>query len=851
LQFSFSITGLVVGVGFSLNFEAFTARILAAFCLAALTPNIAFAAGSSILKIKENALPEFVAAKTARVPVPGLKGKSPVLCMAKGEKYVPVAYKGKLTISKGRKKEKFRQYVNLKVALKGAAKNAVSSACAKVRRPHFLIPVSFFIDENPEQPLQVTLVVDGVQGPIAYQIFASPSIGSAAVTAEKLSYSPDRFRTGVDRLSVKAVDSAFGGSAILPIQITIREREFPASSSVLDPYRENLSYKEARAIACKYAFCDPGAIEVGMSKGLTAMVDGLVDYENSPDFSSARIGQAQKLGLSSYSQLQDFIADSVDRDSDRRVVDAEGRGNWWPGNGAKYWLAQLALGSPARGQIALHLYHWFPINLYANQEGGRFGGSGSQLSYRHYIDMLLVHALGKSDLLPTDKPIDGSFRQFTEDLIMNDQQSKIYLNHFQPCIHAVGCFPGAQNTNFGREVNQLLLLGQNDIVSGDLNYSEAHVIASARTLAGFIEVWSAWTGLGTTLSDNWRARGFSYRATRSVQSAIPVFGSEDQANYPWSLTDNDANKELFEQSTDSGVHKVGNLRPADYIAAAFNHPGIKWIAFRFFGRAVYPLYDPAQIGPIVNELVPMLKGNNWSIKELFRKLMKSEAGMSLRGRFGGISSPTEYIIRLLRIMDFPIGNYPALSGKPRAFAADETIAFVNSLLVGMDHTPMGTPSIFSWGERGSAQYLENQYGQVWTWFQRFLQRYNAPYRLMYYYTTPRSVGEAREGFDVSRLYPSGIVSPTPQQIMENFEKLLGTNFNYAQRAKILEYLDPPAGAQPAQPYNSNMSDPNDASSPGVGELARLPWASVPEAQQKFRVAWLFGVMAQFSDLHHL
>ena len=258
--------------------------------------------------------------------------------------------------------------------------------------------------------------------------------------------------------------------------------EFVGASNSLSPYREALTSAEINHLLDKVAFGgSPQLRDVGMNRGLSELVDALVDG----------IGTSDEL-----SRLNAATDDWTARGFYFNEDDSELRG-------IRIWTAEAAqIGQtyrtvftpdPLREWMTLQMSAHFAVNL--DRIGfsySTFSGHGIPLHW----ELLRREAL-------------GSFRNLAQGML-TDPAMNFWLNNKDNRV-------GEPNQNFARELLELFTLGAVDPISAKANYGEDSVSAATSFLSGYYE------SMGKDRDTGRDAVGITYDAALHDSQGAPIF----------------------------------------------------------------------------------------------------------------------------------------------------------------------------------------------------------------------------------------------------------------------------------------------------------------------------------------
>lgn len=586
----------------------------------------------------------------------------------------------------------------------------------------------------------------------------------------------------------------------------------------LAPYREQLTGNEVRHLLCKFALCGtPDLYNIGVQYGRTALVNALLNYESEPRLAAERTRIRSRLGGLS---VEDYAL-GIAWQARGGACGSLAPYNWTPETTQYYWFTYLANGSPLRENIALLLGYHIPVNFAVNLDGGIGGGCSSGWTYKSYVDLLRVHALGRTPITSEERPVTSSFKGLLSDLLQ-DYQMGLYLNHIQPWVIMPSGFgdwlPGLISTNFGRELLQVFSLGQYNVYDGRANYTEHDVEQVSESLAGNVNPFAP---------NAWDPQPVLNQVTELKQTPWRLDPAINEGRFlKWSPAYRQVGQKTIFENESSPVRKTGDLVPSDVLDSIARHEGFAYIARMLFNRTVYQLHAsmPAAQGTdgaytsLLSSLDQNFRANDLRIAPYIGTLLNSSAAFSTKARNACIPNGTVHLTRLLHLLQLPVTQYTSDATYPGG-TFYETFA---RLMAPMNDVLGSPPSIFGYNECGDTDGTpdENNYGQAQLMTQEQLGKFNLPFELMNYYLEGNvwwyDHKGPQEGFTVDQLFPTGVLQPSPSQLISYFEGLFGVTLSSAERTIVMNFLDPTDGSRPrysttaalpAQPLFPNETKP--------------------------------------------
>ncbi|MCO6430935.1 MAG: DUF1800 family protein [Deltaproteobacteria bacterium] len=257
--------------------------------------------------------------------------------------------------------------------------------------------------------------------------------------------------------------------------------------------------------------------------------------------------------------------------------------------------------------------------------------------------------------------------------------------------------------------------------------------------------------------------------------------------------DADPNKTIFAGTAWQGTVQGGR----DVVRHIFaHHPNAsvstaKWIAREYLKE------DAPEA--VIGQLAALVKENNFLLKPVFAKLLKSEEFYKAEYQFSIAKTPVERFVHLTRIMD--------QVGMPYDFVT------VRNSLANMGCVLTQTETVF-----GCDKLEELPDGQ------RLLNSAN----LITSLSNNNNLFNAN-GFDYSRFFPNP--APSADEMVDHMERVFGLNLPIVRKAAIRDYMN--------NAMNNN------------GTLVSEPWNPANTAMVRRKVAGLFRLYAQIPLSHDL
>jgi len=308
-------------------------------------------------------------------------------------------------------------------------------------------------------------------GVLSYQIVSKPKKGALSGKLPTLTFTAGH-SLGNDKLTYRVTNTQTGQVselATVNIKIEASGSQFTGNPNSLKPYRANLTEAEARHIVRKVAYSDPTLVQIGMTQGLSALVDAMLNSPEVPGVEAEAYTVAQPL--------------------------FSGGGTRWNSSGAaRYWDYIARNGNPFRARMALFWHEHFPTHI----GDLNFTSVALHQGIPGYMDTLIrENVLGN----------------FVEDLLKGYLWTLAGAPYYLDNRFNHGGSEGSgENQNFAREYLELFALGTHG--TGDRKhtpiFNENDVEAATAFLGGFV----------TSTVANQTYLGFSFELHDSTPQTI-------------------------------------------------------------------------------------------------------------------------------------------------------------------------------------------------------------------------------------------------------------------------------------------------------------------------------------------
>ena len=261
---------------------------------------------------------------------------------------------------------------------------------------------------------------------------------------------------------------------------------------------------------------------------------------------------------------------------------------------------------------------------------------------------------------------DGGFDYNWRDLLIAVSKDRAMLDW----LDGIRSRKGAPNENFSRELWELFMLGEGN------GYTQADIVEAARAFTGFVAMDVAGTNYDTVRFEPTRHD----EGQKTVLGVTGYFGYDDLAPYytgdPATSTD--------PRDTDGGIVAL-TLRERPVEAS-------RWICRKLL---IYFLYEEPR-EELVDDLAQVLRDNDWNMRPMLERMLRSKAMFSRETRKSRIKMPVEFVLGFLRNTD-----------------ADYIASRIRTELTTMQQLPMEPPDVDGWPR-----------GEAWMGGQAMLERIN-------------------------------------------------------------------------------------------------------------------------------
>jgi hypothetical protein len=434
-------------------------------------------------------------------------------------------------------------------------------------------------------------------------------------------------------------------------------------------------------------------------------------------------------------------------------------GLWTTGELRQWWVPYLVRGNGVKERMSLFWHDHFAVDL--DSVESTFGNRQAQRQnwIIQHLDLIRQQSLSSFSVLYEGMHTDPVMVEWL------DNNNNYYNNGSRKL------FP---NENYSREILELFSMGTVDFFTGLPNYD---------TDADVKELTRAFTGI-------------------NFQN-----GTSDTTSFFTSRWD-PFDKTLFAGLTSQSNGKFNYVSATDTIL--YSHPGTRR---NIAGKLVRVLVMPNPSEVVVDKLGTQLLDEKYNISVILKKIAKSSMMFSNDARFGCITSPSEQLLRLLRVLNVPITSKNTV---------DSILGYFNNT----GQILLRPETVFGWkgcgvGERGvQIARGENWIGATWTLErQRQLTSLLETIRVREYNSEPIGTSSYLDA-----LLPSA--TATPKEIILRISLLLGIQLSQGEADYIeAEYLN---------------KDRNSTS----GARTTVTWTSRSVSSQRQKLAGLVVILMQ-------
>ncbi len=744
--------------------------------------------------------------------------------MNKGKKFLPYREMKSKQILKLKLKLKAEVLITKKTKFKNKIKfikstiNTALTACAaeseRRKLPEIECKISLInsdisLTENEVREIEIASTAN-CSSELNFSVNSPAQHGSAYMDAGKLFYKAG-YGNFADSFTIMAChESPHVCSSPATINITSFGSDFVGRVDKLEKYRNKISYKEARHLINKLALNDFSILsdDLKLEDGynLEAIVNKLLD----PYLVSADLKE----------QLQIFrdggiIKDGVTPSIMRPLPDAWGRRffqastplesaldqykafesfqhEFFKGYNPNIDVLHYGGNYTSHAVLASSKYLSPTWELLTNIWYGHFGtalhdfnGDYDGYYVRNYMDIISKNALGNFKTMMLGVNPKNCLSQTVESIspdtnppdrgVLCDAASQAWLSNHENTYYS-------KNQNFARELMELYLLGPNDLVTGNPNYSEQDVVAATGYMSGYKKITYQST------------RNYSLDPQRVITREEIVW---DPARHDF--TEYTAFKGMpFEIS--------GSVDPVKFVEHIFdNHPGLpRFIAGKLFRMLIYT--NPSD--EMLAALAARFKQSDFSIADLIYSIATSEAMFSEAAyQPTCIKSPLVTISETLRNFEIPLyGNNVHQS--PTAHIFNSTLSSNSRMATALSklgERPLMYDTVFSYKYCGRNP---NQIGEDWLSAQYLLQRTKTLIdHITYAGWSNNSYFHFTDIFEKIPEAAESIYNITPSVIIKYYNKVYNIELSESEYDIIYKYLTSKLDdSDVAAPYGWNPSD---------------------------------------------
>lgn len=425
----------------------------------------------------------------------------------------------------------------------------------------------------------------------------------------------------------------------------------------------------------------------------------------------------------------------------------------------RWWIPYLVRGNGVKERMSLFWHDHFAVDLGAVESTFGSRQNNRNVWLLQHLDLLRAQALSSFEVLYEGMHTDPAMVEWLDN---NNNYYSTSSGTLYP------------NENYSREILELFSMGTVDFFTGLPNYD---------TDLDVKELTRAFTGIN-----------FQNGTTDSVS----FFANR------WDPFD----KTLFMGAPFQTTGKFNYVSASDDIL--YGHPGTRR---NIAGKMVRVLVMPDPSESVVNKLAEQLLADRFNVLGIWKKIATSSMMFSTDARFGCVVSPSEQLLRLIRVLGVPI-------------TSQNTVDSILTYFGNAGQSVLRPDSVFGWkgcgvGER-STQIArgENWLGAGWT-----LERQR---QLASVLETIRVREYNSEAIATSSYLDVLLPGPgaTPQQIVTRVALLLGIPLTQNENDYIVnEYMN---------------KDRNS----GTGARTTVNWTNRTATTQRQKLAGLVMILMQ-------
>ena len=439
---------------------------------------------------------------------------------------------------------------------------------------------------------------------------------------------------------------------------------FDGDDSALDPYNDQLTATEVDYLLNKVALGGSYELrEIGLTEGLEALVDALVDGVMSPQ-------ERSQLHTDSiyWASLNYYYPDDP------------------PGYGRIWTSYSVQLGQMHRLLYSRDPFHEWMLLMLAAHFATNINAVDFSFSHFYHYGLPLHWKLLRDNAV-------GNFQTLSNAMFL-DPVMNFWLDNKDNRL-------GEPNQNYAREFLELFNLGAVDPKTGLANYDEESIVATTAYVSGY------------SVDEEYEEEPIGEGGVdpETGNRVISIYYSEENHD-PGSYT-------LFRGIP--GAEYTGNLQPEEVLDhVLYSHPGAaRYIAERFAGQMLYPGLSEN----IVASLASTLRANNYDLKPFLKRVLRSQAMFSGSARASCVSSPLEHFVRLTRkLLDGPLPRDVPVDGEACQSSCWFMHSVINAAASSGQHL-FEPPSVFGWKNSCNINRSGNvAVGEEWITAQRLLNR---------------------------------------------------------------------------------------------------------------------------------
>jgi uncharacterized protein (DUF1800 family) len=517
------------------------------------------------------------------------------------------------------------------------------------------------------------------------------------------------------------------------------EDEFSGNAFSLAPYRDTLTDSEIRHFLTKVGFgWDGDLFRMARDFGLSYTVDALLDQAISPEVEQqARAHQASYRNASVGKYFEVFDTSGNSLGSQRHET-----GKIFPTFDAlrDYWLTHMVEGNPLNEKVALVLHNHFAVNQQV------VSSSYSQSSFmEEYLQLLRTHSR-------------GNFFVLLEEMTQNPAMLK-WLDGETNKHYAI-------NENYGREFLELFAIGENNLITGEENYTYEDVLSFSADFAG-LKI----SKRKKPYSFTWTDPNTSTQYTREAD--LDEYFSEFDPSH-WKANPEDPEKVWHFRGEDYSAYAGFDYRQASAYIFQHEHASI-YIGGTLFQTLVHP--EPAD--ETLERLGVIARTGEGGLKPVLRKILKSEAMFSDFSRNVCVKAPIEMYVQFIKSANIPL--LIRRKDNSTSYHYDLYKAVLDSSALSGQRL-LAPPSVFGWVGTCGVNRESVSRGSNWLAGADLLTRENRVWDILKELEKAYKLGD----FKWSDLLPQA--DATPEETVDFLVFNFGLEYTDEQRDALVEYM---------------------------------------------------------------